>query len=92
MAQKRRSRRKANLPTAPEAAASMPTADPVERISADDFSYHQRAIRQLKERQAGLQAAELVLHEWAAHLVEKYKILETDLIQEDGSIVRGKVS
>ena len=80
-------RHKAVRPTLPAEKADPPMVTSA-FISADDLAYHQRVISTLKTRQAELQAAELVLQNWAGHLVEKYKLTEADSIQEDGSIRR----
>lgn len=60
----------------PESDTAQPT-----RLSADDFAYHARLLAQI-------QAAQIALSSWEAHVIQRYALGPSDVVEQDGTITR----
>jgi hypothetical protein len=61
---------------------------PSERLSADELCYHEKVVAGVHEARQRLTLAEAVGSAWFAHLMERYGLRETDVVEVDGTISR----
>jgi hypothetical protein len=61
---------------------------PTERLSADELRYHEKVVAAVHEARQRLTLTEAVGSAWFAHLMERYGLRETDVVEADGTISR----
>lgn len=71
----------AEIPQLPAETDAAGVLDVLEQISPDEMAYHQQVL-------AAARAASAAFTSWGQHLANKYKIGQTDRINEDGTISR----